>query len=61
MISGAEDPATPPEHGRVLADGIPGAGFEVVDDAAHLASFQRPEVVTGLLAAHIKDSGLTGP
>ena len=31
VISGAEDPATPPEHGRVLADGIPGARFEVVD------------------------------
>jgi 3-oxoadipate enol-lactonase len=54
VISGAQDPATPPEHGRVLADGIPGARFEVVDDAAHLASYQRPEVVTPLLAEHLK-------
>ena len=30
VISGADDPATPPEHGRLLADGIPGARFEVV-------------------------------
>jgi 3-oxoadipate enol-lactonase len=56
VISGAQDPATPPEHGRVLAEGIPGARFEVLDDAAHLASYQRSEVVTPLLAEHLKDS-----
>jgi 3-oxoadipate enol-lactonase len=56
VISGAEDPATPPEHGRAIAEGIPGARFEVVADAAHLASYQRPEVVTGLLAEHVKGS-----
>jgi 3-oxoadipate enol-lactonase len=54
VVSGAEDPATPPDDGRVLADGIPGARFEVVPDAAHLASYQRPEIVTGLLAEHVK-------
>ncbi|MDL5157906.1 3-oxoadipate enol-lactonase [Actinomycetospora termitidis] len=54
VISGAEDPATPPEHGRAIADGIPGARFEIVDDAAHLASYQRPEVVTPLLAELLK-------
>lgn len=56
VISGEHDPATPPEHGRVLADGIPGARFEVVPDAAHLASYQRPEIVTPLLAEHVKGS-----
>ncbi|MCD2193833.1 3-oxoadipate enol-lactonase [Actinomycetospora endophytica] len=56
VISGAEDPATPPADGEVLADGIPGARLEVVPDAAHLASYQRPDVVTGLLAEHLKAS-----
>ena len=28
-----DDPATPPEHGRRIADGIPGARFELVADA----------------------------
>jgi 3-oxoadipate enol-lactonase len=56
VISGAEDPATPPDHGKALADGIPGARFEVVPDAAHLASYQRPEIVTALLAEHVKGS-----
>ena len=52
VVAGAEDPATPPAHGRVLADAIPGARFELVAGAAHLASYQRPEVVTGLLRQH---------
>lgn len=56
VVSGEHDPATPPEHGQVLADGIPGARFEVVADAAHLASYQRPEIVTPLLAEHVKGS-----
>jgi 3-oxoadipate enol-lactonase len=56
VISGAEDPATPPDHGRAIAEGIPGARFEVVEHAAHLASYQRPDVVTGLLAEHLKSS-----
>jgi 3-oxoadipate enol-lactonase len=56
VVSGAEDPATPPEHGEVIAAGIPGARFEVVPHAAHLASYQRPEIVTGLLTEHLEGS-----
>jgi 3-oxoadipate enol-lactonase len=54
VISGVEDPATPPECQQQLADGIPGARLESVTDAAHLASYQRPEVVTPLLREHAK-------
>lgn len=56
VVSGIEDPATPPEHQQVLADGIPGARLEAVTEAAHLASFQRPEVVTPLLREHAKET-----
>jgi 3-oxoadipate enol-lactonase len=54
VISGVDDPATPPEHQQLLADGIPGARLESVTGAAHLASFQRPEIVTPLLREHAK-------
>ncbi|MDD7968591.1 3-oxoadipate enol-lactonase [Actinomycetospora lemnae] len=54
VVSGVEDPATPPEHQQILADGIPDARLESVTDAAHLASFQRPDVVTPLLREHAK-------
>jgi 3-oxoadipate enol-lactonase len=54
VVGGAEDPATPPEHQEILARGIPGAHLEIVEDAAHLASYQRPEIVTPLIREHVK-------
>jgi 3-oxoadipate enol-lactonase len=53
VISGRDDPATPPEHGRLIADGVPGARFEVVDDAAHLANLQQPDLVGELIERHL--------
>jgi 3-oxoadipate enol-lactonase len=53
VISGREDPATPPEHGRVIADGIPAARFQVIEDAAHLANLQQPDLVSGLIERHL--------
>lgn len=53
VVAAADDPATPPEHGRVIAAAIPGARFELVADAAHLAGVQRPEIVTALLFDHL--------
>jgi 3-oxoadipate enol-lactonase len=53
VIAGAEDPATPPDHGRAIADGIRGARFELIEDAAHLANIEKAEVVTPLIAGFI--------
>jgi 3-oxoadipate enol-lactonase len=49
VISGADDPATPPEHGRLIAELIPGARFEVISPAAHLASIERPDLTTAMI------------
>ncbi|HEV2783435.1 MAG TPA: 3-oxoadipate enol-lactonase [Actinophytocola sp.] len=49
VIAGAQDPATPPDHARRLADGIPEARLEILPDAAHLANVEQPEAVTRLL------------
>ena len=54
VVSGAEDPATPPEHGRLIRDAIPGARFEVVPDAAHIANVERPERITQLILTHLE-------
>ncbi len=54
VVSGAEDPATPPEHGRLIADAIPGSRFEVVPDAAHIANVEQPEKVTELILTHLE-------
>ncbi len=56
VIAGAEDPATPPEHGRRIADGIPDASYTVVEGAAHLGNVEQPDAVTSLLLAHFKES-----
>ncbi|MBF9134881.1 3-oxoadipate enol-lactonase [Plantactinospora sp. S1510] len=63
VLAGANDPAIPVEHARVLVDGIAGAGLRVVGDAAHLASVEQPERITRLLLDHFLDrfSGGDGP
>jgi 3-oxoadipate enol-lactonase len=53
VIAGTEDPATPPDHGRAIADGIPGARFELIEGAAHLANIEKSELVTPLIAGFI--------
>lgn len=53
VISGVRDPATPPDHGALIADGIAGARLLVVEDAAHLATVSSPEVVTAALLEHL--------
>ncbi|MCO1580821.1 3-oxoadipate enol-lactonase [Crossiella sp. SN42] len=53
VISGADDPATPPEQGRLIADRIPGARFEVVEHAAHLGSLEQPAEFTRFILEHL--------
>lgn len=49
VLAGSEDPVTPPQDMRVMADAIPGAEFLVVEGAGHLPPLERPDEVTGLL------------
>ncbi len=53
VISGADDPATPPEHGELIRNSIPGARFEVIPNAAHLANIEQPEAVTRAVLDHL--------
>jgi 3-oxoadipate enol-lactonase len=52
VVSGAEDPALPPEHQRAIADGIPGARLVSLSPAAHLANIEQAQQVTDALIAH---------
>lgn len=56
VIAGADDPATPPEHGRAIAAAVPGARLEVVAPAAHLASVERADEVSRLILDHCRDA-----
>jgi 3-oxoadipate enol-lactonase len=53
VISAADDPATPPATGEVLAAGIPAARFEVLANAAHLANVEQPDEFNRLLEEHL--------
>jgi 3-oxoadipate enol-lactonase len=55
VIAGEHDPSTPPEHGRRIADLIPGAGFELVSPAAHLATIERPDLTTAMILRFLRD------
>jgi len=52
VIAGREDPATPPAHSRLLADGIPDAALLELPHAAHLAPAEQPARVCAALVAH---------
>jgi 3-oxoadipate enol-lactonase/4-carboxymuconolactone decarboxylase len=54
VIAGKDDPATPPEHLEVIADGISGAQLVVVPDAAHLPTIEQPGAVALLLLDHFR-------
>lgn len=53
VIAGADDPATPPSHAEIIAEGIAGATLHVVPHAAHLAAVEQPAAVTDLLLRHL--------
>lgn len=60
VIAGREDPATPPDRARELADGIPGASLTEVAHAAHLAGVEQPGPVLAALLGHVAPSGDDG-
>jgi 3-oxoadipate enol-lactonase len=55
VIAGEQDPSTPPEHGRRIADLIPGARFEVISPSAHLATIERPDLTTSMILRFLSD------
>lgn len=53
VIAGENDPATPPEDMKIIADGIVRSEFHVLPEAAHLANVEQAGAVTALIARHI--------
>ena len=57
VVSGAEDPALPPEHQRAIADGIAGAELLTLRPGAHLANLEQPRQVSSALLGHFDAAG----
>ena len=53
VVAGADDPAMPPEqHGMLIAQGIPGAQYVVLERAAHIPTYDQSAVLANLLLDH---------
>jgi len=50
VVSGADDPSAPPEHGQLVAERIPGARHHVLPAAAHFANVERADEFNRLLS-----------
>ena len=53
VIGALEDLALPPEHQRLIADAVPEARLELIEDAAHIASAQQPDTINRLIEEHL--------
>jgi len=53
VVAGSDDPSTPAELVRQVADGIPAARYHEVAGVRHLAALERADVVTPLLVTHL--------
>ncbi len=53
VVSGADDLAAPPDHQQRIAQAVPGARYEVVARAAHLATVERSAKVNSLILGHL--------
>ncbi len=49
VVAGKTDNLTPPALGKGLAEAIPGARLEIVEDAGHFIMIEQPEAVNALL------------
>jgi pimeloyl-ACP methyl ester carboxylesterase len=56
VIAGDDDPSTPPDWNRELADSIPNAAYRLVADARHIANVAQPREFADLLLGHLEES-----
>jgi len=54
VLCGAQDTLTPPDLHRTLAEAIPAARLEIVEDSGHLAPIEQPEPVSAALSSWLR-------
>lgn len=55
VVAGAEDPVTTVAMAEALAGAIPGAGLEVIPEASHILTVERPREATAILQAFLDE------
>jgi 3-oxoadipate enol-lactonase len=56
VLAGSDDPSTPKDKVRPIADAIDGAGFVVIDGAAHIANMAQPDAFNRAVLGHLEDA-----
>ena len=56
IISGLDDLLTPPEQHEEMAELLPNASFEIIDDCGHLSTLEQPDAVNALLQDWLRDN-----
>ncbi len=56
IIVGADDRSRPPHEARQMAEMIPNARFEIIEEAGHVSNLEQPERVTALLRTFLQES-----
>lgn len=56
VVQGRDDPGTTVEAGQVIAEHLPGARIEVVEDAAHLANIEQADRWTAIVKGWVDET-----
>ena len=59
VLAAADDPATPPEHGRLIAEAVEGARLVVLERGRHLVAVEQPDDFARTVLAHLTRSRST--
>lgn len=60
VLAGEQDPSTPPEVLREIADGVPGSTFVTLSPAAHVPTVEIPDQVSETLRRHLVEAAKAG-
>jgi 3-oxoadipate enol-lactonase len=56
VLAGSDDPSTPKDKVRPIADAIDGASFVVIEGAAHIANMAQPDAFNRAVLGHLEDA-----
>lgn len=56
IIVGADDHPRPPHEARQMAELIPNARLEIIEEAGHISNLEQPERVSALLRSFLQES-----
>jgi pimeloyl-ACP methyl ester carboxylesterase len=57
IIGGRQDALTPPDIVREIAEGMPNARFDIIEDCGHLAPLEKPDEVNRLMRRWLESQG----